>query len=1040
MSQNQYNHFLDIIKINELQQLNQLIELAPEQVKTMILANKCAAFHMAAINGHLLILNRLIELIPSKVLDIIKEYNFSTFRETAYHGHLAILNRLIDLTPNLIQAMIAAQDFFAFRIAAANGHLSILNRLIELSSSAQVRNMLTANCYSAFIEAARNGHLLILNRLIELSPELVEPMIEAKNFSIFRGAVVHGHLLIVNRLIELRPEKLDEMLKVNHFTTFREAASHGHLPIFNRLIELASTEQIQAMIEAKNFSAFRDAARNDHFSIVERLIALSPHQVARMISADDFDVFRWASKKANILFIKRLIELVPELIEDMVAADKFSAFRDAAFRGQLDILNYLIELAPKHLDSMIAANHYSAFRWAAFNSHFPILERLIHLAPEHLDSMIASEEFTAFRVAAGEGNLQVLSLLIDLAPKLVQEMIASKNFDAFREAAFNGHLPIINHLIELAPAQVQDMIAALDDFSACNAFYTAISHDHLPLLQQLIKYAPRIEKLIEAEGFYAFRLATSGKHISVINYFLAYSNVFAYAEIHMHKYGILISSFITSTLDHIRHQKESLMSTSADAVLDLIDTDNSKLYFYMMRHLIRQNNATALTQLQFLAEIPSIRNLAHKTITPDKPNELLRLAMQMGNHDATRILLAITDVQLLAQSHDYYPEEQAHGIDLRALAKDHESSINALTRNEECRLNAALKYYQPKIAEHGIDQIIQTLRKILIQRYQARPATITTQDEKDIKLPVDWTIFQALDLSADSKAQALKAYYQHPDHTAYRYISKPNPWIDAQAPFAIADEQGAYSSFEAYLPLIALQFLAAIDEDFPASEGYTIDSRFELFIHELASIGRAHNWDSSRMNPRTGQIEAFDDLEADNPSCFSGGKRRLFQSVQGHALFNILNTDIINQEQRDFVRAHFMATITDQNCQALLGAWTEICELGYSTNTALDELDIPLTKQMQFIETLREKYQDQFDADPIFYLRIQHGFMKSTTFTNHASKFGGEIDLLELLEQKVKSLAAHQVSTDKTTAQGFQFFQALQTQHTDTAKISPSLS
>ena len=247
------------------------------------------------------------------------------------------------------------------------------------------------------------------------------------------------------------------------------------------------------------------------------------------------------------------------------------------------------------------------------------------------------------------------------------------------------------------------------------------------------------------------------------------------AEIQMHKYGILIKSFTSSTLDHLRHQKESLMRTSVDAVFDLIDTDNLKLYFYMMRHLIRQNNATARTQLQFLAEIPAIRNLAHTTITPNKPNELLRLAMQMGNHDAARILLAITDVRLLAESDDYYPEEQEFGLDLRLLAADHESSINALTSNEECRLNAALKYYQPKITEQGIDQIIQTFRKILIQRYQACPAIITTQDEKDIKLPVDWTMFQALDISADSKAQALKAYYQHPDHTAYRFISKPNP-------------------------------------------------------------------------------------------------------------------------------------------------------------------------------------------------------------------------------------------------------------------------
>lgn len=44
-----------------------------------------------------------------------------------------------------------------------------------------------------------------------------------------------------------------------------------------------------------------------------------------------------------------------------------------------------------------------------------------------------------------------------------------------------------------------------------------------------------------------------------------------------------------------------------------------------------------------------------------------------------------------------------------------------------------------------------------------------------------------------------------------------------------------------------MSYKAAIDEDVSAIDGYTVDTRFEHFIDELAHIGRAHNWDNARI-------------------------------------------------------------------------------------------------------------------------------------------------------------------------------------------------
>ena len=75
-----------------------------------------------------------------------------------------------------------------------------------------------------------------------------------------------------------------------------------------------------------------------------------------------------------------------------------------------------------------------------------------------------------------------------------------------------------------------------------------------------------------------------------------------------------------------------------------------------------------------------------------------------------------------------------------------------------------------------------------------------------------------------------------------------------------------WSTFEEYKPLIALLYLAASDKEIEATEGFTPEGRLDAFIKELALLGRAHNWDSTRINPQTGEEEEYDDLEGDKPS------------------------------------------------------------------------------------------------------------------------------------------------------------------------------
>ena len=73
-------------------------------------------------------------------------------------------------------------------------------------------------------------------------------------------------------------------------------------------------------------------------------------------------------------------------------------------------------------------------------------------------------------------------------------------------------------------------------------------------------------------------------------------------------------------------------------------------------------------------------------------------------------------------------------------------------------------------------------------------------------------------LSQEEAKAAYQAYYQHKDHTAWRYLSKPNHWMHPHAGYVYIsdDHQTRWSTFEEYQPLIALLFLGATDEQIVA--------------------------------------------------------------------------------------------------------------------------------------------------------------------------------------------------------------------------------
>ena len=163
-------------------------------------------------------------------------------------------------------------------------------------------------------------------------------------------------------------------------------------------------------------------------------------------------------------------------------------------------------------------------------------------------------------------------------------------------------------------------------------------------------------------------------------------------------------------------------------------------------------------------------------------------------------------------------------------------------------------------------------------------------------------------------------------------------------------------------------WLAAQDETMLVTEdGHTVAGRLAHFVSELAQIARAHNWDKVRENKKRKRQEEYDDLEGDRPSCYSGVKRRLFQSLIGHPLMVILTPDGLHELIRGFVRDHFKAGITPENRSAIKDAFDDyfvnLSDLSDTSNALLTSLNLPQEQIDAFHQQLRAKYPAQYGED-----------------------------------------------------------------------------
>lgn len=729
-------------------------------------------------------------------------------------------------------------------------------------------------------------------------------------YKIFLTACKSGVFDLINELIKCNPAEILSMIRANNYEGFHHAALYGHNHVFKELLRHLRPDEKFKMIEANNYGVLYNAVQCGDLAIINKIAAIASDRMKEILAAQGYRILKVAIEKGDLLVTERLLTFLDGKVTEAIGSMGYMPLSLAAKRGHF----YLLQMLMKTLFITLEAKLDEDIR-------------LGRITPSAKEARLETELLT---------------------------MLQANNYGVYHSAAQNGHLKMFHHLVKLLPSEQRSsellkMIRSENYYVFC----MAASGNSVEFLELLVSLVPEdeIEKMLAANDCEALYAPLNQQSSKIIAWLLRFPSTLVNLDTNEKLARILLDE----------------LKKASDAGWDIKSPEELKCYFYILRNLIRQNKVEVLPDILFLLEAPALKASLQEAFTAEGPNELLRLARRVGNQGAAEILLTITDVRELAVENNYYADEPDGAINLAAIVlNDHESALRDLSQEEKLGLEAAIVRYMPTV-QGDRDELFMKLLQTLGALYIRDPAFIRVGNEVK-KLPLDWGSFAELctSLTPAEQEAALKAYYSHKTHTAFRYLSIPNDWMHPEADYVEADPDDPSRRWavidDTHLDLILLYWQGAIDSDIPDEDGYTPETRMEFFIHTLAEMGRAHNWDNSEVtydDEGSAFMREFDDMTADKPTCLVGMRKRLVHSVPGHRLLKVVTFEHIKQELSDFVCKHFASCVNDINRAALWDAWKSYIE-NLTPPMALQQLNIPVEVQAAFIGYLTEKYGKKF--------------------------------------------------------------------------------
>ncbi len=703
-------------------------------------------------------------------------------------------------------------------------------------------------------------------------------------------------------------------------------------------------------------------------------------------------------------------------------------------------------------------NELDIFCMGSRDSEFKEIKKLLknHFNDINWDLRSHSGDST-LHFACTYGHRDVVRLLLKNKDIDINQ-VGEYKMTPLHRACGSGHTKIVELLLNCDNIKVNQVADTRE-----TALQRACRYGYTKVVEQLLNHQDiNVNQVNNHET--ALYVACFQQCQDTINFLLSRADIiidaqsYSYLEVDQQEYGNIIDKDTQGYLKHLTVIMDEFYQNNPSGVFDFPldeaenpDIEQSLKGYYVLRHLIRCSQINVLSQLASnvdvlgninrLLNIPSIKALVitnatshvisgrqewwalgdetNRIIAVSQTNEFLRLAQSVGHEVIVARLLDIPEIREAAEANNYYQGEAAY--DLREVAQNRESSMRALTPQEQESVAQIERAYKKTVkAQGGAPKVVKSLKQTLKEKYLADEASRTViLGNASYLLPFKWSELQVFlkehQVTSEQQQDILEIYYKNNNHTAYRYFSKPNRWMSDNANYVNSNRDGRWSTFDEYQPLIAYFWVAANDENqLPREANVTVADRVNLFVRQIALLNRGHNWDTTRflMDEDGNSIEEeYDDLEGDKPSCYSGVKTRLFQSLLHHPCYVILDKAVTQQFIKNAIHEHYARVLNDDVLEDLQGLQDIVSDYFCDPDSQLPhEIEKLALTDMQrdaikgtFIAHYGEKRAEAF------FPEIDKLLSSDELIANHFLRFYQSAHLDKLLESMQRTHLARQI-------------------------------
>ncbi len=382
------------------------------------------------------------------------------------------------------------------------------------------------------------------------------------------------------------------------------------------------------------------------------------HQLAHKLSLDESEFLLYSVMVGRLSPIDPLLILEAHRLADKLhpTQEELKFFADwfllAATHGNLSMIRRMTELTPHLTQALIKANDYGAFTLAAQNGQLAVVKHLLASAQPSLWQLFKQGDY--------------FKLIIELT-ETVGRFIVNHTIIPFVNLFITSQEP-------KKPLMHQDALAMLHEVGGY-AMSEAAANGHLDVVKYLIAQHQLDDSRVYVR---AFIQAVEHNQPVCANWLLTIPDVLHYAEEHEREYASYVYPFMQDTMASLQSKEEQCVANNR--VFDVPTLREAMTCFFIARRLIRNNDPNEIDELNFILNIPAVRELAsiHSSAIY-KNNELLLLAQSIGNHEAEYLLLEIPEVARLASEDD----PRQNGLALKNTSVNREPSQEVLSRSEQ---------------------------------------------------------------------------------------------------------------------------------------------------------------------------------------------------------------------------------------------------------------------------------------------------------------------------------------------------------------------